>query len=320
MQQARTRTIVLRIVGALALLATFALALAACSDDSESAGDAAPLGSAATPGVDDSARPEEDRTLTDGGASVVSSGSAPSGDAPAADPKLQVIDRKIIQSTSIDVEVEDVARNFQEILRIADTEAGHIVSSSLTNVDDEQAGDVTIRVPHDRYQDVLGRIRLMGEVVTEKSDGNDVTEEYSDLQARLRTLEATEQRYLDLLGQAKNIDEILMVQDRLDGVRGQIEQVQGRVNLLNGLTDMSTITVHLRLPAGGIGSGSGGAHPLRAAEAAWQASLDALRGVTTAVVVVAVFSWWLLPMFVALIIAARWWNKRPQRPAAPPVA
>jgi hypothetical protein len=320
MQNAQTRTGLLRIIGVLVVLATFALALAACTDDSESAGDSAPLGIAATPGADEGARPEADGALPGGDASVVSSGGAPSGEAPAADPKLQVIDRKIIQSTSVDVEVEDVARNFQEILRIAQTEAGHIVSSSLTNVDDEQAGDVTIRVPHDRYQDVLASIRLMGEVVTEKSEGNDVTEEYTDLQARLRTLGTTEQRYLELLAQAKNIDEILMVQDRLDGVRGQIEQVQGRVNLLNGLTDMSTITVHLRLPEGGAGSGGGGAHPLRAAEAAWHASLDALRGVTTAVVVVAVFSWWLLPVFVALAIGARWWNRRPQPPVAPPVA
>ncbi|MEX1255185.1 MAG: DUF4349 domain-containing protein [Dehalococcoidia bacterium] len=308
------------IIGAVALLTSFALALAGCTDDNESTSDSAPSVGVASPGVDDSEKPAEDRAQAEGGASVVASGGAPLGEAPAADPGLQVIDRKIIQSTSVDVGVEDVARNFQEVLRIADAEAGHIVSSSLTNVDDEQAGDVTIRVPHDRYQGVLASIRLMGDVVTETSEGNDVTEEFTDLQARLRTLGATEQRYLDLLAAANGIEEILMVQDRLDGVRGQIEQVQGRVNLLNGLTDMSTITVHLRLPEAGASSGGGGAHPLRAAQAAWDASLDALRGVTTAVVVVAVFSWWLVPVFVALAIGARWWNRRPQPPVAPPIA
>jgi hypothetical protein len=298
--------------GVLVLLVAIST-VAACNENSASDGAASTADDA---GLEEPAGAESDAPLADGDASVVRSG-APGEGAPP-DPELQVIDRKIVQSTSIDVEVTDVARSFQEVLRIADVEAGHVVSSSLTNIDDEQAGDVTLRVPHDRYRDVLTQLRLMGDVVSEQSDGNDVTEEFTDLQARLRTLEATEQRYLDLLAQANDINEILAVQDRLDGVRGQVEQVQGRINLLNGLTEMSTITVHIRLPEGGIGSG-GGPNPLHAAEAAWHASVQALRGVTAAVVVVAVFSWWLVPLVLAVVLAARWWSRRSQERVAPPV-
>ncbi len=311
-------TFLTRILGGVALIAILGFALAACQSDGES------------PAADPFAPGEDEALSSDGGPlgdaeaqareGASASSGAPGGEAPAADPKLQVVSRKIIQSTSIDVGVEDVARNFQEILRIAETEGGHIVSSSLTNVDDEQAGDVTIRVPHDRYQDVLGRIRLMGDVTLENSEGNDVTEEYTDLQARLRTLEATEQRYLDLLGQAKDINEILTVQDRLDGVRGQIEQVVGRINLLDGLTEMSTITVHLRLSAAAADTApNGGPHPLRAAEQAWDASLNALRGMATAVVVVGVFFWWLLPPLAGLALFSRWWRTSRRQPPAAPV-
>src|SRR5437868_6196988 len=67
--------------------------------------------------------------------------------------------------------------------------------------------------------------------------------------ARLRNLKATEARYLDLLGQAKTVDDVLKVEQQLSNVRGQIEQLQGRLNYLRQSADTSTITVELRLPA-----------------------------------------------------------------------
>ena len=262
------------------------------------------------------------RAGDDAAAEISTTGQASSADvgAPAGEPAApefqNVLDRKIIQSTSIDVEVTEVGRNFQDIIRIAQTAGGFVASSSFSNVEDEQIADLTIRVPADRYQDVLSQIRGMGEVAQEGSEANDITEEFTDLQARLRTLEATELRYLELLGQADTIDDILLVQDRLDGVRGQIEQVQGRVNLLNELTDLATITVHLRSVAIGTEPADGGLHPLQAAAAAWDVSLDTLRVLATVVLVVVVFSWWLVPPLAALGIGARWWLSRRPRPAA----
>jgi hypothetical protein len=246
------------------------------------------------------------------------SGAAPLDQAPEADPKLQgLLDRKIIQSTSVDIGVEGVGASFQEIIRIATTAGGFVASSSFSNVDDLQVADLTIRVPGDAYQTVLGQIRGMGEVATETSDAQDATEEYTDLQARLRTLQATEQRYLELLARAETIPDILTVQDRLDGVRGQIEQVQGRINLLDHLTELATITVHLRPLAAAVDGGGGGPQPLEVAENAWQASLDALRGVAAVALAVVAFSWWLVPPLAGLGIGARWWLGRRPRPAAP---
>jgi len=241
-----------------------------------------------------------------------------SGAPPAPDPKLQgLLDRKIVQSSSVDLDVEEVGHSFQEIIRFATTAGGFVASSSFSNVEDDQIADLTIRVPGDKYQDVLGQIRGLGEVQTESSDASDVTEEYTDLQARLRTLEAAEQRYLELLARAETINDILTVQDRLDAVRGQIEQVQGRINLLDHLTELATITVHLRpLAAAAEPPADGGPHPLEAAENAWESSLDALRGLAAAVLVVGVFSWWLLPPLAALGLGARWWLGRRPRAAA----
>ena len=235
--------------------------------------------------------------------------------APAPAPELQsVLDRKIIQSSSLDVEVDEgnVGRTFQDIIRIAQTNGGFVANSTFSNLDERQIADLTIRVPSDRYQDVLARIRGMGTVTQEGSDANDITEEFTDLQARLRTLEATERRYLELLGQAVTINDILVVQDRLDGVRGQIEQIQGRVNLLNQLTDLATITVHLRSVAAVAEPPADTGGMLDSVTTAWGQSLDVLRGLATGVLVAAAFSWWLLPPLLVLGIGARWWlNRRP---------
>jgi hypothetical protein len=238
---------------------------------------------------------------------------------PPADLQLGgLLDRKIIQSTSIDLEIEGengVSRSFQDIIRIAETTGGFVANSSFSNIDDRQFGDVTIRVPGDQYQSVLADIRGMGVVTQEGSDANDVSEEYTDLQARLRTLDATEQRYLELLAQAGTINEILVVQDRLDVVRGQIEQVVGRVNLLDNLTDLATITAHLSPAALAVGAaGEGGSlTPAEAFENAWEASLTVLSGIAIAAVVVVAFSWWLVPVVALLAIGARIWaNRRPK--------
>lgn len=248
--------------------------------------------------------------------SVASAGTGAGEVAGAPDPQLQgLLDRKIVQSTSVDLGVNEVGRSFQEIIRVAETNGGFVASSAFSNLDGAQIADLTVRVPSDRYQSVLAGVRGMGEVSQESSDANDVTEEYTDLGARVRTLEATQQRYLDLLAQARTIDEILVVQDRLDGVRGQIEQVQGRINLLDHLSDLATITIHLRPLAAAVEPPSTGPQPLDAAASAWEHSLEALRGLAAGALVVAVFSWWLVPPAGALWLGARWWLGRRPRPS-----
>jgi hypothetical protein len=241
-------------------------------------------------------------------------GAAVVGDDGSANQALpDVLDRKIIQNTTVDLEVEEVSRTFQDIMNIALTAGGHVASSSFSNDDDQQIADLTIRVPAEQHQQVLQQLREMGEVTQESSDANDITEEYTDLQARLRTLEATEGRYLELLGRAQAIPDILTVQDRLDGVRGQIEQVQGRINMFDQLTDLGTITVHLRPLAAAAGAD---VSPVRAAEAAWEASLAAVEVVATVAVAVVVFSWWLLIPGAIVVVAARWWLSRRPRATA----
>ena len=273
MTQKRTPFIILGIVGAMIVLG---VVLATVLRDGD--GDAVDRDTNALGSTGDVLSDEDGAGKTSGKFATISGGEtllagsrldgyaydvtlAGPGGASALSPELQsLLDRKIIQSTSIDIHVDEVGRYFTEIISIATTAGGFVANSTFSNVDGEQVADLTIRVPSERYQDVLNRIRGMGEVQRESSDANDITEEFTDLQARLTTLQATERRYLELLAEANGINEILLVQDRLDFVRGQIEQIQGRINLLENLTDLTTITVHLRPETA---RGGGGARPGR---------------------------------------------------------
>ena len=146
---------------------------------------------------------------------------------------------------------------------------------------------------------------------SQSEDTQEVTEEYTDLQSRLRNLEATEQRYLDLLTRATTISDILTLEDRLGSVRGQIEQVQGRINVLDDLTDLATISVRLVLPAvvTPVEEESQG-WATEAWEESWNASQDVLVVVGSIAIATVVFlPWFLIPTVIGLA-AWRFFGRR----------
>ncbi len=247
-------------------------------------------------------------------------GAVTGGDANPAQLPSQ-LDRKIIQTATLDITVDAVSRNFEDVGNVAVGLGGFVASSQFGNEGDRQTASITIRVPGDKYQDALVQLRKLGEVQGEQSGANDVTEEYTDLQSRLKNLQSIEAQYVELLQRAENINEVLTVQDRLNATRGEIEQVQGRINLLDHQTELATITVHLAPPiAAATGpSDSGSDSPLDVAADSFQASLAVLLGIATVALAVAAFSWWLVPVaIVALAIARRQLHAMDARRASPP--
>lgn len=215
----------------------------------------------------------------------------------AAQPSL---DRKIIQTTSLDMQVEDVTEAYRETVRITLAADGYVLESTSDADEEDPEADLTIRVPVSRYEDVLEELRgLAIKVERETTQAEDVTEEYTDLQAQLRNAQALEVTYTGFLDRAQNIEEVLAVQDRLTQVRLEIERIQGRSNAIDTLTELATIRVSLHSePAP---EDEGDIDPLDAAGQAWEASLITLRGIAAAVLSTVVFLWWFLP--VAAIVA-----------------
>ncbi len=225
-----------------------------------------------------------------------------------------MLDRKIIRTATINIESEAVSRNFEDVANIATGAGGFVASSSFGNVgDDKQRASVTIRVPGERYEDALRQLRQLGEVQSEQVGTTEVTAEFTDLESRLRNLQATEQQYIGFLARAVDLNEVLLVQDRLNATRAEIEQVQGRIGLLANQTDLATITVHLDPPIAGVSEKSGAGNPLEVAQEAFEASLVVLVGIATVALAIAAFSWWLLPLAALGLYLGRRQMRRDQR-------
>ena len=163
-------------------------------------------------------------------------------DAEAAAPQ-----RRVIRDATIGIVVGDVNEAVGRLQALVDGIPGAFVDSADVRDDDPRSiSTVTLRVPVERFDEVRALVRDQGsEVVFEDVGGRDVTAEFTDLEARLRTAQATERQLLDILATARTVSDTLEVQRELLDVRSRIEVLQGQLNLLANQTDLATISVRL---------------------------------------------------------------------------
>jgi len=162
---------------------------------------------------------------------------------------ISTAEQKIIQRASLSIEVADFQTSSDALSQIVERADGFI-SDSYTYVTDtdRKRGEITIRVPSDRFLAVLADLETLGTVTSQQISGEDVTEEYIDLQARLNNSERQEQRLLEILELAETVEEILEVERELERVRGEIEQMTGRITYLENRIELATISVSLYEP------------------------------------------------------------------------
>jgi len=156
--------------------------------------------------------------------------------------------RLVIKTGELNIVVKNVVENAKKIIQYAQKKGGWVIQSNIQEVEELPRANVTVRVPVEDFDEAMTYIRgLATKVNYEKSEGQDVTEEYVDLQSRLRNLEATEKQFLEIMKKAKTIEEILRVQSEISKIRGQIEQTKGRMLYLKRSAKMATITANLAL-------------------------------------------------------------------------
>ncbi len=166
-------------------------------------------------------------------------------------------ERKIIRNADLSIETNAPAEGQRRITSLAESRGGFVVNSETKQTDKEGAPsqpDTTItlvvRVPSTQFGAMLDDIRKTGSRVRqEKITGQDVTEEYVDLEARVKTKKALEAQFLEIMKRAGRISDALDVQTQLAEVRTDIERLEGRRRLLENQSSLSTITVTLQPPA-----------------------------------------------------------------------
>lgn len=161
--------------------------------------------------------------------------------------QIDVQEQLIIRTGELALVVEDTEQVLQAISALAEGQDGWVVRSNVyQRADDALAGTITIRVPVERFQEAMSAIQEMALEVTQASqESQDVTEEYVDLRARLRNLEATAERVRGFLDDADDVEDALAVNQELSRLESEIEALTGRIQYLEQSAAFSTITAHL---------------------------------------------------------------------------
>ena len=200
----------------------------------------------------------------------------------------------IVRTGEMSLVVTDVVDTRDEIAQLAVRLDGYVVSSRIWGEEQDKRGRISVRVPDERFEQTLAELgELAVRVESESTNSRDVTEEYTDLEARLTNAEATESQYLALLERAE-VEETIRIYELLHRVRGEIEQIKGRMQYLERTSSLSLIEVRLEPEAT--------AKPLvRAGWSALEALKSAVRGIVT-------FGQWLGTAAIVLLIFSPVWG------------
>ena len=164
-----------------------------------------------------------------------------------------------------------------------------------------------MRIPADRFEEAMVGLKGFALYVeSEYVDADDVTEEYTDLEARLTNYQAEEAQYVAIMERANSVEEILKVTQSLSNVRYQIERIQGQLNYYDNRVDYSTISVSLNEDES-VSNVAGKWLPGSTASEALSDFVVFLQSLVDKGIYLAVFGW---PI---LLIALWFWMKKRKR-------
>lgn len=163
---------------------------------------------------------------------------------PASAPAYVDWDKKIIKTADLHIEVKNFPRYTSRLHNAVMESGGYIAQEELTQTSGEIDNTVSIKVPVDRFEDLLQQLpsdsdRLMEKKITSQ----DVTSEFVDTKSKLETKKEVRERYLDLLKQAHSMKDIISVQNEINDIQEQMDQASGRIAWLGHSSAYSTINL-----------------------------------------------------------------------------
>lgn len=220
---------------------------------------------------------------------------------PAAQALATVATERIVRTGTVRLRVEEDTFDgaFDRLVSLADRFGGTVLASDATTADDgSTSGTLTLRVPAEDFDDLLVAVGRVGEIEQRSITSEDVSDEFVDLEARLRHNRAQERFYLSLLDEAEDVDDAIAVQQQVDSIQETIERLEGRLRFLEERTTFSRLTVEVVEVGGALRTANG--QPSLAAY--WATARAALINVLGGTLVVATVA---LPFAVlALVILA----------------
>jgi hypothetical protein len=235
-------------------------------------------------------------------------GGGEGGGAGAAAPEPVSAQRHIIFTATLNVVVKDLDAATPEVEKLVAGHNGYVAKSEVKgDTGSRRTATYTLRVPAAGFKALNEGLLALGIPERNAVDSQDVTEEFVDVQARLKNLRAEEETLNKLLKESATRAEVLQTREQIRQIRGEIERAQGRLDYLSKLTTLSTVYLTLReikdykpptTPTFGsrIGDTFGNS---------WGALVDFGQGLV--LVVVALAPW--APIWVPVVVAL-WWARR----------
>ena len=169
------------------------------------------------------------------GAPVYENGSAPGGDA--------VRERMLAWKASLSVEVADVTNAALRAVALAEQNGGYLESRS----DHSYGGtSLKLRLPAPAFTNAIGALEALGRVESRSVESEDVTEQYVDVEARLKNRIVLRDRLQQLLDKAVNVKDVLAIEAELNRVQSDIDSMEGRIKALRSNVDFTRVEVSLQ--------------------------------------------------------------------------
>lgn len=154
------------------------------------------------------------------------------------------VERKIIKEGHITYKTDDLGESKNDIVTLVNSLNGYISSDREYKSTNQVTNNLTVRIPSDKFEEFFAKLSEKAEYIDEKSINlTDVTEEFLDVEVRLRNKKALENRFIEILKEANSVSEILEVEREIGKIREEIESTEGRLNYLKNETSLSTVYV-----------------------------------------------------------------------------
>lgn len=240
----------------------------------------------------------------------------PSGVGEAA----KTIERMVIYNADMRIAVENPEDTMKTIIDMAEEAGGFVVYSNLYRTQTDRGSlpqaNLMVRVPAERLNAIMAEIKVLTpnpreDVLSENVSGQDVTAEYTDLESRLRNLEAAEQALVQLMDQAQDPQDVLDVFSELTYYRGEIEIVKGRMRYLEESAALSALSVDIVAKRSLQPIEIAGWQPQGTAKRAIEALIDAAQSLADAAIWFGIFCLpFLIPLGVGVYFLVRLFRKR----------
>ncbi|MCX6691129.1 MAG: DUF4349 domain-containing protein [Methanoregula sp.] len=159
------------------------------------------------------------------------------------------IETRIIKTGTATIEVQDVTASADALKALAVQKGGYLSSPSIQkNTNNRLYATVVLRVPQAQFEPTMEGVRAVGTIKSVSTSGQDVTEEYVDMQAQKASYQNQLAQYNEIMKKADKIEDVIKIQTQINLVQTALDRIEGRMRYLDSRIDLSTITVNLQEP------------------------------------------------------------------------